>query len=150
MSVNRAEIIGREIVNTRILNASPAQVFKAWTDPQRLAQWWGPKGFTNTFEQFDMQPGGTWRFIMHGPNGVNYKNESIFVEIERPGKIVLHHVSAPKFQAIVTYEDVDGKTKATFRQLFETTADCDKVKGFATQANEQNFDRLEAVLAKTS
>jgi uncharacterized protein YndB with AHSA1/START domain len=150
MSVSNTETTSREIVNTRILNVSPEEVFKAWADPQHLARWWGPKSFTNTFQQFDMKPGGKWCFIMHGPDAADYQNESVFVEIERPRKIVLNHISAPKFRATVTYEDIGGKTKAIFRQLFETAAECDKIRKCAPEANEQNFDRLAAVLATKS
>ena len=64
----------REIVTTRVIDAPRERVFKAWTDPEHLAQWWGPKGFTNTFQEFDMRPGGAWRFVMPGPDGVDYKN----------------------------------------------------------------------------
>lgn len=58
-----------EIVATRILDAPREVVFRAFTDPDRLAHWWGPKGFTNTFHQFDPRPGGKWRFVMCGPAG---------------------------------------------------------------------------------
>ena len=67
----------REIVTTRVFNAARELVFKAWTDPDHLVHWWGPKGFTNTFQEFDLRPGGIWRFVMHGPDGVDYKNKSV-------------------------------------------------------------------------
>lgn len=139
-----------ELVTARILNAPRELVFKAWTMPEHLAQWWGPKGFTNTFQEFDLRPGGTWQFIMHGPNGTDYQNKSVFVEIVKPERIVIQHVSGPRFQVTATFEDVNGKTRLTFRQLFETAAEFDKVKSFAPEANEQNLDRLEALLAKIS
>src|SRR4051794_12623895 len=88
----------REIVATRVFDAPRELVFKAWTDPEHLAQWWGPTGFTNTFHEFDLRPGGVWRFVMHGPDGVDYKNENVFVEIVKPERIVFDHVSGPKFQ----------------------------------------------------
>jgi uncharacterized protein YndB with AHSA1/START domain len=138
----------RKIVNTRVVDAPRELVFKAWTDPDHLAQWWGPKGFTNTFQEFDFRPGGVWRFIMHGPDGVDYKNRSVFVEIVRPERIVFQHVSGPQFQVTATFAEQSGKTKLTFQMLFDTAAECDKVKGFAVEANEQNLDRLEAQLAK--
>jgi uncharacterized protein YndB with AHSA1/START domain len=78
----------REIVTTRVFDAPRELVFKAWTDPDHLAQWWGPKGFTNTFQEFDMRPGGIWRFVMHGPDGVDHKNKSVFVEVVKPGRKV--------------------------------------------------------------
>jgi uncharacterized protein YndB with AHSA1/START domain len=138
----------REIVTTRVMDAPRELVFKAWTDPDHLAHWWGPKGFTNTFHEFDLKPGGVWRFVMHGPDGGGYQNESVFVEVVKPERIVFHHVSAPKFQVTVILAEQAGKTKLTWRMLFESVAECDKVKRFAVAANEQNLDRLEGQLAK--
>ncbi|WP_331436832.1 SRPBCC domain-containing protein [Gordoniibacillus kamchatkensis] len=111
---------------------------------------WGPKGFTNTFQEFDMRPGGTWQFIMHGPDGVDYRNKSVFAEIVQPERIVFDHVSGPRFQVMATFEDFGGKTKLTFRQLFKSAAEFDQVRKYAPEANEQNFDRLEAVLTTIS
>ena len=138
----------RELVSIRVIDAPRERVFRAWTDPLHLAQWWGPKGFTNTFKEFDPRPGGHWRFIMHGPNGSVYPNHSLFKEITEPERIILEHLSWPHFALTATFEDVGGKTRITFRQLFETAEDCAKVKGFAPDGNEQNLDRLEAELAK--
>ncbi len=86
----------REIVSTRVFDAPRERVFQAWTDPEHLARWWGPKGFTNTFHEFDPRPGGVWGFVMHGPDGVDYKNRSVFVEIVKPERIVFDHVSGPR------------------------------------------------------
>jgi len=138
----------REIVTTRVFDAPREVVFQAWTDPDRLAQWWGPKDFTNTFQEFDMKPGGTWRFVMHGPDGVDYKNESVFVEVVRPERIVFQHVSGPRFQLTASFAEQAGKTRLTWRMLFESAAECDRVKTFAVEANEQNLDRLVAQLAQ--
>src|SRR4051812_20636889 len=92
------EAAEREISMTRIFDAPRELVFKAWSDPEHLAQWWGPKDFTNTFHEFDWQPGGVWRFTMHGPDGVDYKNRIIFVEIVKPERLVYSHVTGPKYQ----------------------------------------------------
>jgi uncharacterized protein YndB with AHSA1/START domain len=138
----------RQIVSTRVLDAPRELVFEAWMDPHHLAQWWGPKGFTNTFEEFDMRPGGVWRFVMHGPNGDDYKNASVFVEVVKPERIVFQHVSRPRFRVTATFAELAGKTRVTFQMLFETAAECAKVKVYAVEANEQNFDRLEAQLAR--
>ena len=59
----------REIVSIRVFDFPRELVFNAWTDPEHLVHWWGPKGFTNTFHEFDLRPGGIWRFVMHGPDG---------------------------------------------------------------------------------
>jgi uncharacterized protein YndB with AHSA1/START domain len=87
---------------------------------------------------------------MHGPDGVDYKNKSVFVEIVRPERIVFQHVSGPALLVTATFAEQAGKTKVTFQMLFETAAACEKVKGFAVAANEQNFDRLETELARMS
>jgi len=138
----------RLIVSARVLDAPRERVFRAWTDPAHLARWWGPKGFKNTFEEFDLRPGGVWRFVMHGPDGVDHKNKSVFVEIVKPERIVFRHVSGPRFQVTATFADEGDKTRLTFEMLFETAAACAQVKRYAVDANEQNFDRLEAELAR--
>jgi uncharacterized protein YndB with AHSA1/START domain len=138
---------GREIASTRVFDAPCERVFRAWTDPDHLAKWWGPKGFRNTFEEFDMRPGGVWRFVMHGPDGRDYKNKSVFVEIVKPERIVFQHVVGPRFQVTATFDEEAGKTRLKFQMLFDTAAECDKVKVYTVEANEQNFDRLEAELA---
>ncbi len=139
---------GGEFVSTRVIDAPRELVFKAWTDPKHLAKWWGPKGFTNTFHEFDLRPGGVWRFVMHGPDGVDYQNKSVFVEIVKPERIVFNHVSGPQFQVAATFAEQGRKTRVTFRMLFDTVAECDKVKSFVPEANEENLDRLEAELAQ--
>ncbi|HTF32610.1 MAG TPA: SRPBCC domain-containing protein [Myxococcota bacterium] len=137
----------REIVTTRVFNAPRELVFKAWTEPEHLRRWWGPKGFTSTFHEFDLRPGGVWRFVMHGPDGTDYKNESVFVEIVKPERIVFDHLSGPRFRGTATFEDLGGKTKITFRQLFESAAAYEKVKPVAVPGNEENFDKLAGHLA---
>ena len=95
----------REIVTTRVFDAPRERVFKAWTDPDHLARWWGPQGFTNTFHEFDLRPGGVWRFVMHGPDGADYQNKSVFVEITKPERIVFDHVSGPRFRVTTTFRE---------------------------------------------
>jgi uncharacterized protein YndB with AHSA1/START domain len=138
----------REVVTARFIAVPREQIFKAWTEPEHISRWWGPNGFTNTFHEFDPQPGGAWKFIMHGPDGSNYRNESVFVEVVEPELIVLDHVSAPRFRLEADFaEDEDG-TQITFRQIFETAAICEQLKPIVVPANEQNMDRLEAELAR--
>ena len=140
----------RQIVTRRILEAPRERVFDAFADPNRLTRWWGPKGFTSTFHEFDLRPGGGWRFVLHGPNGADYKNESVFIEVVKPERIVFNHLSAPRFQMTLTLDASAGTTKTTitWRMLFETADECAKVRVFAVGANEQNLDRLEAELAR--
>lgn len=139
----------RELVASRILPATPAMIFRAWTDPTHLARWWGPKGFRNTFHEFDPRPGGAWKFTMHGPDGTDYANESRFVELT-PSRIVLEHVNNPHFLATATFEPVPGGTRVTCRQEFDTAAICAAIARYAVEANEQNLDRLTAELAHVS
>jgi uncharacterized protein YndB with AHSA1/START domain len=85
------------VVSTeRVLSANPREVFAAFEQPDRLARRWGPSGFTNTFERFEFKPGGRWVFVMHGPNGARYPNESGFREIEPDARIVIEHVVKPR------------------------------------------------------
>lgn len=137
----------RELTTSRLIDAPCERVFQAFSDPTQLAQWWGPKGFTNTFEEFDLRPGGTWRFVMHGPDGGNYKNESFFDAVE-PDRVVIRHISAPNFVLTITFSEESGKTRVGWRQLFNSAEERDRIAKFAGDANEQNLDRLEAVVAR--
>jgi uncharacterized protein YndB with AHSA1/START domain len=98
-------------------------MFSAWTDPKHLAQWWGPNGFTTTTSAFEFRPGGVWRFIMHGPDGRDYQNRIIFDEIVPPERVVYRHgggddVEPVQFTQTVTFEDLGGKTRLTWRGTF--------------------------------
>src|SRR5271156_680278 len=86
---------------SREIPATVEQVFAAISDPERLSRWWGPAGFTNTFNVCEFKNGGHWSFIMHGPNGNNYPNENVFAEIETPGKVVVQHASEPKYRLTI-------------------------------------------------
>lgn len=112
--------------------------------PEQLAKWWGPNGFTNTFHEFDLRPGGRWRFVMHAPDGANFQNESVFVEVAPPERVIFRHESRPRFEMTITFADQDGKTLVGWRQVFDTAAERERVAKFAVPANEQNLDRLAA------
>ena len=131
----------------RMLAASPRQVFAAFERPEHLARWWGPSGFTNTFERFDFTPGGRWVFEMHGPDGARYANESIFREIRPDARIVIEHVVKPWFQLTVTLEERDGGTHLDWFQQFDSPETAERMRPLSRTANEQNLDRLQALLA---
>jgi len=138
-----------EIISSRIFNATPLSLFNAWEDPALLKQWWGPKGFTNTFHQFNFEPNGMWDFTMHAPDGTDYNNENVFKEVIKPSRIAFKHLEPHHtFTATITLEPLGDKTKFTFCMCFESAAECQKVKPFIIPANEENFDRLENVLLK--
>jgi len=138
----------RELVTSRIFDAPRERVFKAFSDPLHLAQWWGPTGFTNTFNQFEFRPSGAWRFVMHGPDGKSYPNESVFVEITAPERIVFRHISQPQFDMIITLAEHDSKTLLGWCQRFDSVDECRRIATFAIDANEQNLDRLALQLEK--
>jgi uncharacterized protein YndB with AHSA1/START domain len=136
------------VVSTeRVLPFTPQEVFEAFQQPERLAQWWGPKGFTNTFEQFEFKPGGSWVFTMHAPGGASYLNESFFDEVLPNEKIVIRHVCQPHFVLTVALTEHDGGTHLAWLQQFETIEIATKMRKLSTTANVENLDRLEAVLA---
>ncbi|MBL8994673.1 MAG: SRPBCC family protein [Spirochaetia bacterium] len=143
--MNEMNVSRRQIVSTRVFKASRELLWKAWTSPDHVAKWWGPNGFTNEFYEFEFKVGGVWRFDMIGPNGARYPNRNVFAELVEPEKIVLNHVSEPKFLLTVVFEKVPEGTKLTWTQLFETVEDYDKVKGVAIPGNEENLDRLGKV-----
>ncbi|WP_127529846.1 SRPBCC family protein [Paenibacillus kobensis] len=136
-----------EIITTRELEFAREDVFKAWTTPELIARWWGPDGFTNTIHEFDPRPGGDWRFIMHGPDGTDYSNHNVFVEVVPYERIVIKHLFAPEFQVTATFEERGGATGMMFHQTFNKPEEFEAVKGYCGDANEQNLDRLHAVLA---
>lgn len=132
-----------EILETsREILAPPEQVFAAMTNPERLARWWGPKGFTNTFEVCDVKPGGKWLFTMHGPEGKDYKNVSEFGEIIPPHKLVVKHMCEPFFTALFTLEATVKGTLLNWVSEFENKEFVDNARDFLKTANEQNIDRL--------
>jgi uncharacterized protein YndB with AHSA1/START domain len=140
----------REILVTRVFDAPRALVFKLWTDPKHVAHWWGPNGFTITNYEMDVRPGGVWRFVMHGPNGVDYQNKVVYREVLEPARLVYSHVSGPQFEMTVTFDEDGGKTKLTARMLFESAALRDKtIKEFgAVEGLKQTLGRLGEHLAQ--
>ncbi len=126
---------------------SPDEVFAAIADPARLARWWGPAGFANTFATFEFRAGGDWRFTMHGPDGTDYPNESQFLEIAPDRLVRIQHVNAPRFTLGLALEPVPGGTRLDWDAVFEDAAFAERLRSFLETANEQNLDRLAAVLA---
>ena len=137
-----------ELSTSRVLDAPRAQVFRAISDPAILAHWWGPDGFSNTFKAFNFAPGGVWSFVMHGPDGTDYPNESAFAEIEAPQRVVIDHLSAPKFRLTIQLTEQATLTRLDWTQAFASAEDCARIAQYARPANEQNLDRLAAQLRK--
>jgi uncharacterized protein YndB with AHSA1/START domain len=149
-----ATVSDREIVITRVFDAPRDLVFQVWTDPQHVGSWWGPTGFTTTTHEIDVRPGGVWRFIMHGPNGVDYPNKIVYLEIVKPERLVYDHGDdgdLVQFRVTVTFADQDGKTRLTMRSLFASAAARDRVvtEYHAIEGGNQTLDRFGEHLAKT-
>jgi len=129
---------------SREIPATIDQVFAAFRDAERLARWWGPDGFTNTFELCEFESGGRWSFTMHGPNGKNYRNESMFGEVESPHRVVIDHLSQPRYRLTIELNASDGGTRVSWTQVFESAEMASRIADIVIPANEQNLDRLLA------
>jgi uncharacterized protein YndB with AHSA1/START domain len=152
MPVNASSTADRELILTRVLKAPIALVWEVWTNAEHIKNWWGPTGFTNTIFKMDVRPGGEWEFIMHGPDGTDYKNKHVFKEVVKPERLVLEHVTAPKFQMTVEFEDRGNETLIRIQSLFESAEQLQQViKTFrADEGMKQNMDRLEQYLQSKS
>lgn len=129
---------------SRSFSATPDEVFAAFAAPERLARWWGPDGFSNTFEVFEFKKDGQWRFVMHGPNGANYPNEATFAAVEPGRAIVIQHVSQPHFQLSIKLEPTASGTDVTWEQVFESAEVAASIRHIVEPANEQNLSRWQA------
>jgi uncharacterized protein YndB with AHSA1/START domain len=140
----------REIVATRVFDAPRELVFQMWTDPKHISNWWGPRDFTTTTYEMDVRPGGVWRHVMHGPDGTDYQNEIVFLEVVKPERLVYNHVSEPPFQTTVTFAGQGGKTKVTARMLFESATLRNKVatEHHAVEGLHQTLARLGEQLTR--
>lgn len=137
------------IFTSRIFNFPIEFVFRAWSNADYLKNWWGPKGFTNTFHEFDFRPGGKWVFTMHGPEKGNYQNECEFLAINQPNLIAWKRHTQPLFNVVFNLESVsENETKVHFRMIFNTVDEANKLKPFVVDKNEENFDKLEVELVK--
>ncbi len=148
METKQTSTQDRELLISRTLDAPVELVWEVWTKPEHIAQWWGPDGFTNTISTMEMRPGGEWDLVMHGPDGTDYKNKSIFKEVVPFKKIVYEHVSAPKFVATIQFEAQGEKTFLQWHMLFETAEQfIQVVKTFkADEGLKQNIEKLNQYL----
>jgi uncharacterized protein YndB with AHSA1/START domain len=138
----------REYFASRIFSAPRERVFEAFSDPVQLAKWWGPKGFTNSFQTFEFKPAGAWRFVMHGPDGTDYPIAKDFVEVVPPEKIAYQNLEPThRFKMTMLFTDLGERTRVSWRMLFESVEEAVRVRQVVSDANEQNFDRLAAHLA---
>lgn len=150
-----AETTDREVVITRVIDATRERVWKAWADPEQVAVWWGPYGFKTTTQGREFKPGGTWKHTMIGPDGVGYPNFVKFEEVAEPERIVYTNAGAKKgeydvrFRTTVTFKAVGDKTELTMRTVFDTAAMREMVvrKFGAIEGGRQTLSRLASHLA---
>jgi uncharacterized protein YndB with AHSA1/START domain len=131
------------IQTSRTISSTPQEIYAAFADPARLAKWWGPKDFTNTFEVFEFRPGGKWKFLMHGPDGSTYRNEAVFTNLVPGKRMVIRHISAPHFTLTITLSPDDAGTLVQWVQEFEEPTVAEAIRHIAEPGNEQNLDRLQ-------
>lgn len=149
MENKKSNTSDREIFLSRKINAPVELVWEVWTKPEHIANWWGPNGFTNTIDVMEVVPGGEWNLVMHGPDGTDYINKSIFREVILYKKIVYEHVSSPGFIATVGFEAQGEQTLINWHMLFETVEQfIQVVKVYkAVEGQKQNVDKLEVYLS---
>lgn len=130
--------------HSRTIAAPVETVFAAFADPQRLARWWGPAGFRNTFKTCEFKTGGRWSFVMHGPDGKDYPNESVFAEVQAPTRVVVAHDSLPHYRLTITLTPSGDGTLVTWVQAFADEKVAKAIEPIVVPANEQNLERLVA------
>jgi len=161
----------REFAITRVFGAPRELVFKAWTEPKHMAQWWGPHGFTNPVCELDVRPGGAYRIVMRDSDGVDYPVKGVYREVVKPERLVMtvdvsehpaewHDMVMPNHAKgdanpagamlqTVTFEEQNGKTKLTIRMHFESAAIRDAfVKAGMNEGWSESLDRLAGALSQ--
>jgi uncharacterized protein YndB with AHSA1/START domain len=147
MANAKSNTADRELYIERALNAPVELVWEVFTKPEHIANWWGPNGFTNTIFTMDVRVGGVWDFVMHGPDGKDYKNRSVYQEIVPFKKIVFDHL-APNFTTTIEFESIGDKTELKWHMLFETAELFEAVVKAhnAAEGLKQNIDKLNIYL----
>jgi uncharacterized protein YndB with AHSA1/START domain len=143
----------KEIRIVRIYDAPLKAVWDAWTDPDQVAQWWGPRGFSITTHSKDLRPGGNWTYTMHGPDGIDYPNNTLYLEVEPLAKLVYDHggndARPPLFRVTVLFAEVDGKTRMDMSMGLASAEAAAQTRQFIKQVGgNSTWDRLAEYLAK--
>ena len=138
----------RSLSISRTLQAPIELVWEVWTTPEHIAQWWGPNGFTNTIQKMDVQEGGEWKLTMHGPDGTNYPNRSIYKEVIPYKKIVFEHFN-PHFITTVHFEAVGQTTVMNWSALFDSEEMLQTIikAHKADKGMRENVEKLESYLS---
>ncbi len=142
-----------EIQLIRIFDAPVKLVWEAWTDPEQVAQWWGPRGFTLTSHSKDVRTGGHWRYTMHGPDGKDYPNTTQYLEVEKYKKMIYDHGGnddqPPLFRVTVFFSEKDGKTLMEMTMALATPEIAENTRKFIKKVGgDSTWDRLAEYLGK--
>jgi uncharacterized protein YndB with AHSA1/START domain len=143
----------RVLVITRVFDAPPSRLFEVWTDPEHIARWWGPRGFTVPHHEIDVRAGGRYRICMRSPDGTDHWLRGVYREIVARRRLVFTYAwedenSEPRHETLVTltFAAEGDKTKLTLRQaVFESVTARDAHEGGWTS----NFDRLAEYVARS-
>ncbi len=145
-----------ELIFERLFKAPAEAVFRAWTDPTRLVQWWGPHGFHMTIESMDVRVGGTWSYVLHGPDGSQYPSTAVFEALDPPHRLVFRntggHVEDKHLtcRMVVTFAEKHEQTQVTLRMQFQSIERLERAeRRGAVEGGEQSFERLAALLLGT-
>jgi uncharacterized protein YndB with AHSA1/START domain len=138
-----------DLVITRVFKAPPALVFAAWTQPEHLAHWSGPQGFTTPHHEMDLRPGGRYRACLRSPEGVDHWVQGVYREIQPPARLVMTHAwenegGRPGPETLITVtltEEGPGRTRMDFRQTGFTSKES---LGGHRGGWSSSFDRLAA------
>nr|WP_315464544.1 SRPBCC family protein [uncultured Rhodoferax sp.] len=138
---------------TRLYDAPLAAVWEAWTRPEEVAQWWGPRGFTLTNHSHDLRTGGHWHYTMHGPDGTDYENTTQYLEVVPMQRMVYDHGGhkdrPPLFRVTALFTEREGRTQLNMSMAFPSPEVALEMRGFIRKAGgEGTWDRLAEYLAK--
>ncbi|MBV1693721.1 MAG: SRPBCC domain-containing protein [Hyphomicrobiales bacterium] len=128
-------------------------MWDAWTNPEEVAQWWGPRGFTLTTHSRDLRTGGHWHYTMHGPDGTDYENTTTFLEVVPRQRMVYDHGGhkdrPPLFRVTALFTEREGRTQLDLSMAFATPDVATQMRGFIKKAGgEATWDRLAEYLGK--
>lgn len=144
-----------ELKISRLYDAPLAAIWDAWTDPEQVAQWWGPRGFTLTTHSKDLRPGGTWVYTMHGPDGTDYPNITYYHEVREQEALVYDHGASegkpPLFRVSVYFKAVGEQTAMEMTMTLPTPEAAEATRKFVKQAGgDATWDRLAEYVEEKS
>ncbi len=139
----------RELFISRLIDAPQELVWEAWTNPEHIRHWWGPVGFSSTISKMEVNEGGEWEFVMHGPDGTDYKNKHVYITLEKPSLIIMRHESFPPFVMTARFEAKGTKTLVTLHSVFESASQLQEViKVFKADVGMvQNITRMDEYIS---